>query len=104
MQSAESQSPNTMMQHEKLTTEEVWAEVSAAADELYQNHLEFNELDMFTLLPDSPEPVDRKRNWDVPAGLDRPHRRAFRRRGVHERCLVLPQWFPRGSIRRPDSV
>lgn len=56
--------------HKRLTTKEVWAEVSAAADELYQDYLELNELDMFTLLPDAPEPVDMKRNWDVPTGLE----------------------------------
>ena len=56
--------------HKKLTAEEVWAEVSTAAEELYLDYLELDELDMFTLLPDAPEPVDNKRNWDVPTGLE----------------------------------
>ena len=56
--------------HKRLTTKEVWAEVSTAAEELYLDYLELNELDMFTLLPDAPEPVDMKRNWDVPTGLE----------------------------------
>ena len=56
--------------HKKLTTEEVWAEVSAAADELFLDYLEFDELDMFTLLSEAPEPVDMKRNWDVQTGLE----------------------------------
>ena len=58
------------MQHDKLTTEEVWAEVKSAAEELYENYLEHNELDLINLMPEAPEPVDMKRNWDVPAGLE----------------------------------
>ena len=58
------------MQHNMLTTEEVWAEVKAVAEELYQDYVELNELDLFTLIPDVPAPVDMKRNWDVPVGLE----------------------------------
>lgn len=58
------------MQPDTLTTEEVWAEVKAAADELYEDYVELNELDLLSLIPDAPEPVDMKRNWDVPAGLE----------------------------------
>ena len=58
------------MQHDTLTTEEVWAEVKAAADELYEDYVELNELDLLSLIPDAPEQVDMKRNWDVPAGLE----------------------------------
>lgn len=58
------------MQRDKLTTEEVWAEVKAVAEELYEDYVEFNELDLFTLIPDSAEPRDMKRNWDVPTGVE----------------------------------
>lgn len=70
MTTRQSRQRERSVQHNMLTTEEVWAEVKAVAEELYQDYVELNELDLFTLIPDVPAPVDMKRNWDVPVGLE----------------------------------
>ena len=54
-----------------LSDEDVWEEVAKAADELYHDYVELNDL-----LSRSNEPAhrpaqlcDMERNWDVPTGF-----------------------------------
>ena len=54
-----------------LSEEEVWAEVTTVADELYDVYLELNELDTAIVIQNaSPHLLDVDRNWDVPIGID----------------------------------
>ena len=57
------------MSKKRLSDQEVWETVEAAAREQYQEYLDLNQLSDLAVLPKDEEPRDMERNFDVPTDL-----------------------------------
>ncbi len=57
------------MRERRLSDEQVWEEVAAAAKKLYGEYLDANQLGLLALLRKEEHPLDMPRNWDVPTGI-----------------------------------
>lgn len=58
------------MSSQKMSDKDVWKEIADAAEELYQEYLDMQELNAQEPPPASPAPLDMERNWNVPVGVE----------------------------------
>ena len=58
------------MAGETISDQEVWKEVAKAAQDLYQDYLDIQEIKDLENLPEEQLPLDMERNWNVPTTLE----------------------------------
>lgn len=59
-----------LMAGETISDQEVWSEVAKAAQDLYQDYLDLQEIKDLENLPEEQLPLDIERNWNVPTTLE----------------------------------
>ncbi|MDE0113813.1 MAG: hypothetical protein OXN84_16185 [Albidovulum sp.] len=58
------------MSSQKMSDKDVWKEIADAAEELYQEYLDMQELNAQEPPPAPSAPLDMERNWNVPVGVE----------------------------------